>query len=139
MATTTTNVCARCGEDRPEQFYRDSRRPTGLTSRCKSCMRATRKPTSQKGRYSKKSQLKHRYGVSIEQYDEMLVRQSGVCAICEEACDTGRSLAVDHCHETGRVRGLLCNRCNRALGGFQDNPELLMAARQYLLTSIHGA
>lgn len=72
------------------------------------------------------------YGITTEQYDEMLAAQEGVCAICKEPCPSGRSLAVDHCHQTDVVRGLLCARCNSGIGQFLDSPERLRAAIKYL-------
>lgn len=78
-----------------------------------------------------------RYGIDLETYNDMLAKQNGVCAICfrgETCLKNGkpRSLAVDHCHDTGRVRGLLCNSCNRALGYMKDNPDRLRSAAAYL-------
>jgi len=72
------------------------------------------------------------YGITIEQYGEMLEAQGGVCAICREPCPSGKNLAVDHCHETGAVRGLLCARCNSGIGQFLDSPDRLRAAIGYL-------
>lgn len=60
--------------------------------------------------------LKARYGITLEDYEALLVKQNGVCAICEEECKTGERLSVDHDHETGAVRGLLCRACNFRLG-----------------------
>lgn len=76
--------------------------------------------------------LKHKFGLSIEQYDSMMKAQNGVCMICKNPCASGRRLAVDHDHETNRVRGLLCMACNQALGFFRDNVSLLKAAIAYL-------
>jgi hypothetical protein len=75
-----------------------------------------------------------RYGITLADYDQMLKRQKGVCAICKkpETHSRQRRLSVDHNHETGEVRGLLCARCNRALGMFNDNPDLLRSAARYL-------
>lgn len=73
-----------------------------------------------------------RYGITLTQYIEMYEAQGGKCSICREADPTGRRLAVDHCHTTGQNRALLCLNCNQGLGKFKDNPELLMAAAQYL-------
>lgn len=78
-----------------------------------------------------KNNLKQ-YGITPEDYDEMHAAQGGVCAICLGDCPTGRRLAVDHCHETGSVRGLLCLKCNTGIGKFGDSPELLLAAADYL-------
>jgi hypothetical protein len=80
-----------------------------------------------------------RYGVSAEQYKEMHDRQRGLCLICGGP-ETGqyrgkvKSLAVDHCHDTGVVRGLLCGRCNTSIGKFNHDPALLRAAIEYLET-----
>jgi DNA-directed RNA polymerase subunit M/transcription elongation factor TFIIS len=77
------------------------------------------------------------YGLSMGEYAAMREAQNGLCAICggAETSYRGsrlRSLSVDHDHETGALRGLLCNRCNRALGGFEDSSDLLRAAAAYL-------
>jgi Recombination endonuclease VII len=72
------------------------------------------------------------YGLTEDQYREMHDQQRGLCAICTEPCKLGRRLAVDHCHTTGRVRGLLCARCNMSIGKFEDRVELLQSAISYL-------
>ena len=66
------------------------------------------------------------------QYNDMWCDQDGKCAICKQECPTNKALSIDHCHKTGRISGLLCNRCNMALGAFQDNPLLLEKAIYYL-------
>jgi len=83
------------------------------------------------------AKLRRNYGITLAEYDEMLEAQGGRCKI--EACRTdvpgghGR-FHVDHNHETGKIRGLLCHRCNIGLGHFRDSPHLLQSARDYLLT-----
>lgn len=79
-----------------------------------------------------------RYGLTVDDIIQMEEDQGGVCALCGEA-ETVRgsngkvkSLSVDHCHETGRVRGLLCNNCNRGIGLLGDDPELLRRAAEYV-------
>jgi len=75
----------------------------------------------------------HKLGLSVEQYELMHSLQRGKCKICREPERiTGQRLAVDHCHKTKRVRGLLCSACNQGLGRFRDNPELLRRAAGYL-------
>ena len=69
------------------------------------------------------------YGISLADYEAMFERQGGACAICKR---TGLTLCVDHCHLTGEVRGLLCIRCNSAIGFCNDDPVLLQAAAAYL-------
>lgn len=70
-----------------------------------------------------------RYGLTIDQYRQMCDRQSGLCCICARPFGRG---CIDHDHDTGRVRGILCHTCNVGLGQFQDNPMLLARAIQYL-------
>lgn len=72
------------------------------------------------------------YGIKREEYERILAEQNGVCAICEQPCSTGRNLAVDHNHETGEIRGLLCSKHNMALGLFADDQSLLLKAVEYL-------
>ena len=76
--------------------------------------------------------LKRKYGISIEDYDALLLRQEGGCAICELPPRDDISLHVDHDHDTGAIRGLLCFRCNNALGDFGDHADRLLAAAGYL-------
>ncbi len=86
------------------------------------------------------NRLKSVFGVDKKQYEEMLINQNHVCAICKEPetlkSKIGRKrhefLCIDHCHETGQIRGLLCRKCNGALGGFKDSISMLEAAIQYL-------
>lgn len=73
----------------------------------------------------RKSHLRSKFGLDSEAYDAMLAAQGGVCAICAQTCKSGNRLAVDHCHSTGLVRGLLCGFCNRTIGYFYDDPGLL--------------
>jgi hypothetical protein len=80
-------------------------------------------------RKRKNFHLKRRYGITIEQYDQMCERQGGACAICHES---PKILYVDHCHVTGQVRGLLCNTCNTAMGSLRDEPLLAYRAALYL-------
>jgi hypothetical protein len=87
-----------------------------------------------KDRYRSNTLLKM-YGITLIQYNAILEAQGGVCAICKKECHTGRNLAVDHCHTTNKVRGLLCGHCNQAVGKFQDDPDLMVAAAQYIIRS----
>ena len=81
--------------------------------------------------------LKRNYGISLEQYNELFARQKGCCAICDKhQSEQKRVMAVDHCHSTKAVRGLLCFECNTALGKFRDNPGYLIKAMAYL--KAHG-
>lgn len=81
----------------------------------------------------RRTHLRRKYGITIEHYDEMLASQGGACAICHRSPRPDISLHVDHCHESGTIRGLICFRCNNALGDFGDDPELLQRAISYLM------
>ena len=123
-----TKVCNTCHVDKPlTDFYKSTR--DGVQGHCKTCHRARQKayqpgaPREQAAR-----QRKSRYGLSAEEYIAMVLAQDGACAICHEV----KPLCVDHNHETGNVRKLLCHHCNRALGLLQDNPYLLARAADYL-------
>jgi hypothetical protein len=111
--------------------------------------KANARPVEDKRRYKrawknenpravKSMHLKRLYGITIDDYDAMLIKQSGVCAICGNhetrlAQDGQPSmLAVDHCHETGKVRGLLCHSCNNGIGFLNDDVDRIQAAIDYL-------
>lgn len=83
--------------------------------------------------------LKKRFGISLEDYELMLESQNNVCAICKQPevsidhrTKKVRTLAVDHCHITNKIRGLLCTNCNTALGLFKDDASVLTQAIAYL-------
>ncbi len=73
-----------------------------------------------------------RYGLTVDDFETMSKKQGDVCGICLNKCTSRKRLSVDHCHKTGIVRGLLCNKCNRALGLIGDNKEFLNNAIKYL-------
>ena len=77
-------------------------------------------------------EYRRKYGIDLEKYDEILKIQQNLCAICERSCDTGMNLAVDHCHTTKKVRGLLCKNCNTAIGLFKENIENMKKAISYI-------
>lgn len=82
--------------------------------------------------------FKRRYGITSKEYDTLLLNQKGTCAICNKlpqglhSSGRGKVLHVDHDHTTGKIRALLCDKCNRGLGYFSDNPELLIKASEYI-------
>lgn len=81
--------------------------------------------------------LRNRFGITLEQYDEMFENQNGVCAICGEINIDGRRLAVDHNHETGKIRGLLCTGCNTRLG-ILEHKTWRSLAEKYLKSSLES-
>jgi hypothetical protein len=126
-------VCTRCRESKPPEafaFHRTTKRhPRGLQSECRSCQSMRRREELARDPMRNiRQQVRQRYGLSLNDLAAMKVAQGGVCAICGSP---GR-LHVDHDHDSGRIRGLLCNRCNLAIGQFGDESELLRQAARYV-------
>lgn len=136
MGSQATDLlrCSRCGEDKPSgEFYRNARQKRGFHHYCKRCTAAydrLRYPNGKPRKYPR--HLEREYGLTIVEYQQLVAAQNGACAICR-AID--RRLVVDHDHATRRVRGLLCSRCNTALGLLADDIENLVAAVDYLAGS----
>ena len=98
---------------------------------------STRRWKENNKEYNRDRQRKYnigKYGITEEDFDLLLEAQNHQCAICKTNRPTGKwkRFAIDHCHITGKVRGLLCNECNRGMGLLKDSPYLLRAAAQYL-------
>ncbi len=87
--------------------------------------------------HSRRYNLKKR-GLTIEDYDWLSMVQNHACALCERPSSSGRRLAVDHCHKTNNVRGLLCSKCNVALGLLEDDIERLYRVIEYIRRGLHG-
>jgi hypothetical protein len=86
-----------------------------------------------KVRYIRDANLKALYGIGLPHYEELLHAEEGRCAICARPPRGKRPLDVDHDHDNGRVRGLLCGNCNRAIGLLDENPELFDQAKEYIV------
>ena len=132
-------VCARCKVTKYiNDFHKRNDRKTQHQSECKECTRIRRSKwwKSDKGKLSSaNTKLKRRFGITLEEYAIMFERQNRQCLICKASeSSSGHRLAVDHCHRTGRIRGLLCKNCNVALGHFKENPMFLYKAIDYLNT-----
>ena len=153
-------ICTKCGEEKEfSEFHKDNHNLDGFTYACKKCrnnsynkyyeenpekvkikndsQKENRKfyYSSEKGvESSRRSHLKINFNITLEEYNEILISQNYKCCICNnyETSYRNEVLSVDHCHNTGKIRGLLCNTCNRALGLFKDNVELLTNAIKYL-------
>lgn len=122
--------CRMCGQDKDSSAFDPGRR------QCKECRNLRKRPNRQ-GRKGRAYRFQYNYGITIEQYDQMIIDQNGVCKMCKRP-GSGRwnnKLVVDHCHVTGKIRGLLCDKCNKGLGQFEDKIEVLEAAVQYLKDS----
>jgi hypothetical protein len=137
-------TCTGCsGLKPPEDYYRDATRGDGRMCKCKECVLEIRREYRERPgmrerqrEYLKRPEVRARsrkslYGITDDDYKRLLEEQGGVCAICGSSRGW-RELCVDHCHDTKRVRGLLCSNCNTGLGFFLDNPALLIAANEYL-------
>lgn len=129
------NQCYSCKEYKPvDKFH--VRKTGKLYSYCNECENVKSKESYYRNRETKllsirRVKLRMRYGITPEEYEKRLVEQAGRCAICKQEPSKQR-LAVDHCHKTGRIRGLLCSSCNHGLGNFKDSPNLLDKAIKYI-------
>ena len=134
--------CSDCAVEKPlEAFAIQSSRPSGRQSKCRECHNRAAKRSYAKHKDKRRDwHLKTTFGITLTEYETMLVSQKGRCVICgrEELTAHTRGgkgairLAVDHCHDTGVVRGLLCRNCNTAIGKLRHDPALLRAAINYL-------
>lgn len=118
--------CARCGKDKPGAALSVKKGTLGAPV-CEYCRMLEKRKISERN-YA--SHIKSTYGLTLDQYDRMLDNQNGVCAICGQP-EIMRRLAVDHDHETGKVRGLLCTQCNFKLGILEDE-DFVSRATEYL-------
>lgn len=145
------HICPCCGKAEPEvSFGKCRKKKHGKQTYCKPCLKKKNaahyilhKPRklADRKRYrennpdkvkltKRKSHLKYSYGLTLEEYQSGCQRQNNLCKICG---DFSERLVVDHNHSTGKFRGLICGRCNRALGFLQDSVEILKSAIEYLL------
>ena len=135
--------CRRCEVTKPRsEFTKHGVSPNGVHSYCKPCcseiqkVRYAARPAQASALINRRAKLKKTYGITMDDFDSMLDAQEGSCKICRTKTPGGRGhFAIDHCHESGRVRGLLCNSCNIGLGHFKDNVDLLHRAIDYLKES----
>lgn len=133
-----TKVCSKCKKKLPltaDYFFRNKCRKSGFSCACKKCKSIyvkARQQTSAGRRTKRKGKLKLKFNLTLEQYDKMFEQQNGICATCGQIDITGRRLAVDHDHKTGKVRGLLCANCNLLLGRLENAPGLFSKMVKYL-------
>lgn len=148
--TSIFKRCCSCKEAKPRAaFYPSKSTFDGIQSSCRECQKANRKKWAAKNkqvasgyarrwrernpRAAKDHKLRSTYGVPLGTYDRLLAEQGGKCAICGTDTPGGRGdFHVDHCHETGKVRGLLCRSCNVGIGHFNHSKEALVSAARYL-------
>jgi Recombination endonuclease VII len=164
LTAAGTWICPQCKLDLPrtaEYFAKDGSRKDGLACWCLPCKREAKRRYAQKSyaenperqkeanrRYrlkneervksnARRSRLLRKYGITFEQYEALQEKQGHVCAICGMPEQVYESLlSVDHDHDSGKVRGLLCRACNLGLGSFKDDPMRLTSAVNYLKESV---
>lgn len=145
--------CYKCGIERPkEEFSKTRDAKDGRTGVCKACANkahaeyrrlnrdkiASHKKTPVARVQSRRSKLRLTYGINESQFDGMFLRQLGMCGICSIGMSgETKQLTphVDHCHKTGKVRGLLCGACNRGMGLLKDSYENCEKAAEWLKTA----
>ena len=134
-------TCRKCGQSKPlTEFYAHAKATDGHQSYCKVCTKKTvreyellRGHTGPSPEENRAIRLQNKFGITIEQYDEMFQEQQGRCAICNRhQIEFTKRFAVDHDHALGYNRALLCSNCNVGLGLFKDNKETLENAIAYL-------
>lgn len=137
--------CPGCKETKPlASFYESENSNGGRASHCIIC--ANTQNAEKRKEYAREqylrtkekepdrvynNRLKKKFGITIENYNQRLAEQNGLCAVCGEA-ETHKRLAVDHNHKTGQIRGLLCGRCNPAVGYLRDSAEIARKIADYL-------
>lgn len=157
-----TKICCKCKHNKPlEDFARDKNNRDGRTYDCKKCrsiiykkwmLDNPKKHKETQDRYApyrkeyyqqpeqklkyRKRFIERKYGISYEEYEKMVDLQRNVCYVCNRPEPDKRNahLAIDHCHKTGKIRKLLCSRCNKIVGGLEENEDLAEKIKQYIKT-----
>jgi len=150
MAGPAQKNCSKCGENKSlDSFYKNRTKKYGVCSECKECSnkanrsyvkRNKQKYLNYQKKYHQEHRLEHRsqnlkqnYGISLKEWEVLFKKQQGRCAICKtHQAELKRRLDVDHNHLTGKVRNLLCSRCNRVIGGANEDIGLLKNIIKYL-------
>lgn len=131
---TRTKVCLHCKTEKTiEEFPVDKRRSDGRRSHCNECnVKLAMTYQSENLQGHRDRTRKYRYGLTAVEFEQMVINQDGVCAICLKLPKGDKVLSVDHCHQTEKVRELLCGTCNSILGFASEDAELLQRAIEYL-------
>lgn len=129
--------CNKCRIEKPlSEFYKDRAYKRGHQSFCKDCNKAYKawwKSTERGKRLRKENCRKLRTGCTVQLWNAAWKVQDGLCGICQAPLHSlSRTPHADHCHTTKKVRGILCNNCNQAIGYFKDDPVRCIAAAEYL-------
>lgn len=141
------SVCSKCKALKPIEEFSVSvtgRRAGKPFSRCRTCRASDHKERKKRDpsvydRIEWPSKIKKMYGITPKDYDKMFDSQGGACAVCKSKVPGGGKgrFMIDHCHATKKVRGLLCQACNRAIGLLKDNPENAVRVAAYLNKNRH--
>jgi len=128
-----TKICRTCGKEKTINKFRLRADKRATRPHCNTCLNARANRSTPGYEARTKYQIRKKYDMSMEDFNNLVEQQQGTCAICLKSSKIeDRRLYVDHCHKTGRIRGLLCNTCNARLGQFSDSLILLEAAAAYL-------
>ena len=141
-----TRQCSFCGIEKNlhEHFYKQPKsrahRAEGYLTQCKICLCEKNRKSQSKPRNKQKvweNKLQYRYGITKQDYENLFTKQKGCCAICNTDNPSSKRknhkyFSVDHCHQTGKIRGLLCANCNNAIGLLGDCPLTIIKASLYL-------
>jgi len=138
-------VCSHCRLEKPlsEYYITKKKLKSGKIKEstryiCKACDRKAKRERDQRTPVQRAERhLQNTYGISLDDKRQMIIDQGCKCKICPRSLskdDLSKS-HVDHCHETGYIRGVLCHNCNRGIGYLKHNPEILVSATQYLVQS----
>ena len=147
-------TCSKCKTEKQlSEFYKNKAQKDGFNNQCKQCHIIHNKKDYQKHKEKRiatnknyrlnnieadknrkrNSRLKLTYGISYEQKFAIVKNQNNRCAICDDDLKDPKHTHLDHNHTTGAIRGILCNHCNRGLGGFRDSEKALLKAVEYLI------
>lgn len=129
--------CPKCGLVKSiVEFSKDNATAFGVAIYCKSCNKQAGKLRyrDHKAKFQAYD-LNKKFGLTVEQFQNLLDSQGGVCEICKSGFKPNKRPGVDHCHKTGKIRGILCDLCNKGIGHMRDSEEFLTAAAQYIRKS----
>jgi len=129
-----TQICNYCKLEKDiNEFHKKSTNKNGYSLRCKECKKLSSVKYYENNKYKiKEYQLKYNYGLTKEQYEQMLITQDGKCAICNKIFNNKKAMHVDHNHKTGKIRQLLCQHCNTAIAFLNEDISILSRAIDYL-------
>lgn len=130
--------CPKCEQKKSlDEFYANKNTSDKKQTYCKACLKKMATDHHRKNRpycigLNKRWVLKNKYGITLDQMEQMFINQNGRCVICLSEFQESKEINIDHNHQTGKVRALLCHSCNVGLGYFKDNPLLTTRATEYL-------